>query len=179
MALALPVVNLKPVCFEKSWNDSDCECVGGLDPAYTHPVTEQNVRDPCPMYASCGSRTRVLEFSEFLQVRFPVTNTPSFRKMEDRPPVFPRLLGEPEPSRVLHPVARASPGEYATQAPRQEQPRHEYSPGSFLSVPEVREPGEPWYILAIRTSLRAAMKGATLGVLHVVDTVPWGTPPKE
>lgn len=55
---------VQPSCFAKSWDQNAIECRGGLDPAYTNPITNTKMREKCSWFNSCSQAmpkpTRVL-----------------------------------------------------------------------------------------------------------------------
>ena len=45
---------VQPSCFAKSWDPNHVECKGGLDPAYTNPITATKMREKCSWFNSCS-----------------------------------------------------------------------------------------------------------------------------
>jgi len=46
----------KPTCFGKHWDPKSTDCIGGLDPAYTDPVTGSHIAPKCSFHDICKSR---------------------------------------------------------------------------------------------------------------------------
>lgn len=175
MAETSALKNLKPRCFAGGeWSKFDVECVGGLDAVYTHPVTGERRRDPCSLFDACGARTRAVEITE-KRVRLPVVQ-------EAPKPVSKWYTSSYVPSAQQRPTQLASGSGSSSNAnnattvttslfrPQENLP---HTSGPFLSEPEHHEDGEEWWRVALRYTLRAALKGLALGFVHIVDTIPW------
>ena len=57
-----------PACFGKDWEATSAECVGGLDPAYTHPKTGLHLREQCNFYQACGTRLQAVRNAQVIPV---------------------------------------------------------------------------------------------------------------
>ena len=172
-----------PTCYGLEWNRAAAECSGGADALYTHPNRGDHVRDQCPWFASCGARTQAMRspppipVSQLVRPPNPVVpQSPGAYVEAHRQAAFPLPhLPPPQPPQM-------QPQYYAQRAPvnPQQQARAyelNYTIPAYLSTPEVREPGESIWSVAIREAIRAVFKALGHTVAHFFDANVLKQPP--
>jgi hypothetical protein len=102
----------QPSCFGKSWDPTEKECAGGLDPVYTNPKTQTHHRERCNWFEPCRQHTenRPAPAQPAPQV------IPPQSLLQSRPPVAP-------PRPLLPPVTPTyTPPRPPPQPPTQQVP---------------------------------------------------------
>ena len=166
---------LTPGCFgSEQWSTQDLECRGGLDPAYLDPTTNERRRPECPFYRACGARCQAAETVKLLLPRAP-EHVPLRTQPTTAPTLYPPRRPETQPYRSAEFTRPVQSQPVTVYAPTPAAPGNfaNYPVPPFLSTPEPRGGGEPWYTLMLRAAARAAFKGAALGIAHIIDTTPW------
>lgn len=149
----------QPTCFGRHWDPNHAECKGGLDPAYTNPVTGTKLRDKCSWFSSCQHATasgpaptpQVIPTRSLLP-RPAVSVAPPPKPEHPaytppRPPTYsapqvqytlpPATTGAPPATQVHHP-------QYAQYAPQQQVMQHP-QPTIGMVPPHVAQYG-PQYV---------------------------------
>lgn len=166
----------KPACFGQ-WEPSAKECAGGLDPAYTHPITGEKKRDLCKFYEACGSRSEASKLDSSWSPRL-IPPSSLYRPKEASTTLHtpPRTVAPAPPAPSYRPFGWSPPpaGTTRTSDPAQSvRIPVEYSMHvqPFLSVPEVQDADDSYGSYALRVLLRSLGKGAALGIAHFFDSV--------
>lgn len=184
-----------PTCYGTQWSATASECVGGPDPAYTHPQTGAHVRERCGWYQSCAAtsanaRTALIQPSSLI------------RSLPQPPPPPTQVLPRPIPQSPFIPPKLPQP--YAGYSPVQQQPQYPYQvphqmpynlvppwiaqqgptlvpvqyqqPGSqissYLTVPEPTIPGENWFLRLFREIFRSIFKASAHTTASFFDHTP-------
>lgn len=161
----------KPHCFGQ-WDPSAKECAGGLDPAYSHPVSGEKKRDTCKFYESCGSRTEASKLDASWSPN--LIQASSLHRQKEPPQPAAKSVSAPTPS--YRPFSWSPPPSSHNKPSENAQSVRvplEYSMHvqPFLSVPEVQDDGDSYGSYAFRILVRSLGKGAALGIAHFFDSV--------
>lgn len=163
-----------PTCFGTNlWSAVAVECIGGPDPAYTHPKTMAHVRDKCGWYSACANACAASKSqAQLMQIRPNVQAPPRPAPMLTRPahfvpqPQYPTLSPtqpQAHPQVVPTYATQLVPPHVAQQGPVlvpmvYQQPGHQMP--SYLTVPEPVNLNESWVSRLAREILRSMFKSA-------------------
>lgn len=196
------VVEERPPCFGKLWNPNETECNGGADPKYTHPRNGGHVREKCDFFNSCGATVQAALISPQSLVRpplvtpAPATTSDGFRRYMQQRQIesqqaeeMRRQVALQQQQRVM-PVAPypTTPYPYYPQAAPQpvQHPAYGYPAPSYqlnymmpgyLTVPEMRVPGQSLFGLLGREALRSMGKSLGHTISNFFDVHPFRLPP--
>jgi len=189
-----------PSCFGDPtlWSPNAPECVGGMDPGYTHPQTYSHKRDRCSWYSQCASASAVARLNaqptgiaapvQPVQVTVPPPPAPA-----QSHPMIQQYGRGPVAQYPMQPMAQQYPQQYLPQAPMtmpqqllppwvaqfgpQLVPMTFQQPGAqmpaYLSVPEPVDPDEPWGWRLFREVLRSMFKSSGHTAASFFDHNPW------
>jgi len=193
-----------PSCFgdPKLWSPNAPECVGGMDPGYTHPQTYSHKRDRCSWYSQCASASAVARLNaqptgvaapvQPVQVTVPPPPPPAqshpLIQQYGRGPVvqypmqtYPQYPQYPQYSPQQFPMAMPQqmlPPWIAQWGP-QLVPAMFQQPGAqmsaYLTVPEPVDPEEHWWWRLARELLRSMFKSSGHTAASFFDHNPWHT----
>ena len=178
-----------PNCFAKMWDQNDPECAGGADADFTHPRTGLHVREQCTFFQACGTRTQALRTQNFVPLSQVVRPSPNPAVAVAGPPqTFADFLKQQQAAHVetqrlqamtsqrpptqtvmqqqLQNAAFISP--HAAQHPAPMYQLNYMMPG-YLSVPELRMPGESVWSVLLREIFRSMFKAFGHAVSHFFD----------
>jgi len=182
-------------CFGKSWDGGNVLCKGGLDPAYVHPETGSNQRDPCGWYNPCAARTNATRMSNQpqqaphqQQIAQPTSPWTPVKQIVNRLTQIPPMPQAPQQAPIQH-------QQQVYQQQQQQQMAHpamamvpymvpmNYQwPGSqmpgYLTIPEPVITGQHWMTRLFFNVARSMAKSSGHTVANFFDhqTInPWQT----
>lgn len=191
----------RPSCFGKLWNPNETECNGGPDPKYNHPKNGGHIREKCDFFNECGARVQAQRLITPQQmVKQPIITPPpaaqanSFREFMQRKQIVEE---ETERARLAasHQQQQRPQMPYYAQQPQQQPPYYpqqqaypqpvyqqqmmpvNYGMPSYLSVPEMRIPGQSFVGLLGREAVRAMGKSFGHTLANFFDMNPFRLPP--
>lgn len=180
-----------PSCYGKDWDKNVPECAGGPDPNYTHPQTQQHIREQCNFFQSCGVRVQAARSAQVIPpqnlVRPPIVPPPpapapgqTFRDYVQatsaahleatrqqalagaRPPIVP---SQPTwQQQQQHPTMYQGHAQYPA-------PMYQlnYQMPGYLTVSEERLPGESLWVVVALEIVRSLIKAFGHSLAHAVD----------
>jgi hypothetical protein len=177
-----------PSCYGKPgyWDKNAPECAGGPDTNFVNPRTGKNVRDQCSHFNPCGTRAAMHGIIPAQQLlRPPVVPPPPVPSYQPYQPVPPAPPAPPVPP--PHYATYMARAEAESRAALGQPPQPPYVGGwsasyavpSFLSVQEMRHPGESWWAPFGRMALRGIGKAIGMVFAHWWDVTVLKLPPEK
>ena len=183
-----------PSCFGKDWDRNVPECAGGPENGYIHPKNGSHVREQCNFFTSCGARTQARNMSLIPTsslLRPPVVTPPPqqtapqnfsdyIRQQQAQHVEQQRLAGMTGARPVVAPAVVPQAQQITPQMQQhllQQAHLHypattyglNYQMPSYLSTPEVHEPGESVWSVLMREVVRSMFKALGHAVSHFFD----------
>jgi hypothetical protein len=187
----------RPSCFGKLWNPNETECNGGPDPKYNHPKNGSHIRERCDFFNECGARVQSEQLiSPQQMIRPPViTPPPAATPRSFQEYMRQRDMSEAEAERIRRAtiIQQQQQQQRPVQVPYYPQPVQQpqiaypqpiyqqmmpvnYQMPSYLSVPEMRMPGQSFMGLLGREAVRAMGKSVGHTVANFFDMNPFRLP---
>jgi hypothetical protein len=91
-------------CFGKSWDPNNVACRGGNDPAYLHPTTGTNKRDPCAWFNPCATRVTAVKQQQQL-----IPAQQIVRRQQPQQPQMPQMPQMPQQPQAAQPTSPWGP----------------------------------------------------------------------
>ena len=189
-----------PPCFAKDWDKNSPECAGGPDTNYVakgdgtdipRNAAGVHVRTQCSFFQTCGTKQQTMRFAQTIPtsnlLRQVAPQQLAARPQQLAAPTFGAFAQQLEASRqnalagMRPPVQVFQPPPLQPQYPQMQYPQGpmqhpaqnyalNYQMPGYLTVPEMREPGESvWYVVG-REVLRSMMKAFGHAFSHGFDT---------
>lgn len=163
-----------PPCYGTNlWSATASECVGGVDPGYTHPITRSHNRERCNWFSQCASMRGSFVTQQPQQRSYaPVLAPPRPPQMMQNPQHFQPY--PPPPPALYSGQQFISP--YIAQFGPPTVPAPYQQPGAqipaYLTIQEPINLNEPWFPRLIREIVRAMMKATGHSIANFFDHNP-------